>query len=186
MDHDLDIGPLQRATQPDPRISRLRYPRWHPRHSARSSHRPLRRSLHHAVRQLRNGAAPSDFPSQQHSHSWPSCHDHGNQLDEQPDWYCCCCKSSLWLQRTKTLLTNLSTQQIFLPKYGPTYKTPFYISLGLSIFSFVGYIAFRILIVSVNRWRAKKVASMTLEEIEEENNGTTRIGDKKWTFQYTT
>jgi hypothetical protein len=46
--------------------------------------------------------------------------------------------------------------------------------------------AFRILIVSVNRWRAKKVASMTLEEIEEENNGTTRIGDKKWTFQYTT
>jgi hypothetical protein len=38
----------------------------------------------------------------------------------------------------------------------------------------------------VNRWRAKKVASMTLEEIEEENNGTTRLGDKKLTFQYTT
>ncbi|RFU31592.1 hypothetical protein B7463_g4711, partial [Scytalidium lignicola] len=76
--------------------------------------------------------------------------------------------------------------EIFLPKYAPTYRKPFYISLGLSTFSFVGYVGFRILLMYVNRWRAKKVTSMTLEEIEEENNGTTRLGDKKWTFQYTT
>jgi hypothetical protein len=79
-----------------------------------------------------------------------------------------------------------SLQQLFLPKYAPTYAFPFKVSLGLGVFAWLSYAGYRILLVRVNAWRRKKVASMTPEEIHIENTTDTRLGDKKWTFQYTT
>lgn len=48
------------------------------------------------------------------------------------------------------------------------------------------YKAYRYLLLFINKRRAAKVARMTLEEIEEEKTAEVRMGDKKYTFVYTT
>lgn len=56
----------------------------------------------------------------------------------------------------------------------------------MGIFAWITYAAYRLVLLRVNRWRQRKVVSMTPEEIDEENNSDVRVGDKKRTFQYTT
>jgi len=75
--------------------------------------------------------------------------------------------------------------EIFLPKYAPTYKQPFYISLGMMSAAWLGFLGLFFFVRYQNRWRARKIASMTQEEIEEEISSDRRMSDKKWTFQYT-
>lgn len=64
-------------------------------------------------------------------------------------------------------LAGIIGSEIFLAKYGTTYRVPLGITLRL-----------------VNRWKAGKVAAMTPEEIEEENTGDRRYADRKYTFVY--
>ncbi|KAH8585447.1 major facilitator superfamily domain-containing protein [Bisporella sp. PMI_857] len=74
--------------------------------------------------------------------------------------------------------------QIFRPKFAPRYLTPFYIVLALNIFAIIGYSGYQLLLRNVNRSRALKLASMTQAEIQAEEEGSERLGDKKYTFQY--
>ena len=73
-----------------------------------------------------------------------------------------------------------------MPKYAPTYAFPFKVSLALCCFAWVCYVGYWYALIRINKWRRDKVASMTQEEIEAENRSDKRVGDKKWTFQYTT
>jgi hypothetical protein len=50
--------------------------------------------------------------------------------------------------------------------------------------AWVGYAAYHFELKAVNRYRAKKIAKMTPEEIEEENRSDKRYADRKWTFVY--
>ena len=47
-----------------------------------------------------------------------------------------------------------------------------------------GFAATSVALRLVNKSRAKKLADMGPEEIEEENRSDVRRGDKKWTFVY--
>jgi hypothetical protein len=81
-------------------------------------------------------------------------------------------------------LAGIIGSQIFLTRYGPSYRVPLGITLGLVGVSFCGYVAYGITLRLVNRWKAKKVAAMTSEEIEEENTTEKRYADRKYTFIY--
>jgi hypothetical protein len=50
--------------------------------------------------------------------------------------------------------------------------------------AFCGYAAYYFELKFWNRYKAKKIANMTPEEIEEENTNDVRYADKKWTFVY--
>lgn len=50
--------------------------------------------------------------------------------------------------------------------------------------SFVGYAAYHFELRAANRYKAIKVAEMTVEEIEDERVDDKRYADKKWTFVY--
>lgn len=76
--------------------------------------------------------------------------------------------------------------ELFLSKYGPTYHFPLKVTAGLIAASFVGYSCYRLLFLFVNKYKARKVAGMTPEQVEEENMNGTRYADKKWTFVYGT
>ncbi|CAK7237725.1 hypothetical protein SBRCBS47491_010102 [Sporothrix bragantina] len=80
--------------------------------------------------------------------------------------------------------SGLIGSQIFLSKYGPSYRTPLLITLGLAIAGFLLFIANAVVLQMVNRRRAKIVSRMTPEEIAEENASDKRYGDKKVTFVY--
>ncbi|KAL1983800.1 hypothetical protein VTN96DRAFT_9886 [Rasamsonia emersonii] len=81
-------------------------------------------------------------------------------------------------------LAGIIGSEIILAKYGPTYRVPLGITLGLVGVSFVGYAGYGIALRVVNCWKARKVAAMTAEEIEEENRGERRYADRKYTFVY--
>ncbi len=81
-------------------------------------------------------------------------------------------------------LAGVIGAQIFVPKEAPRYHTPFLICLGINIFSIVGYSLVRVLFMWVNAKRRAAVAKMSPEEIQAENEGTERLGDKKVTFQF--
>lgn len=83
-------------------------------------------------------------------------------------------------------LSGVLGSQIFRQKYSPRYLVPFYITLGLNIFALIGYSGYVVLLRKVNKDRAKKVAAMTRAEIQDEEESTVRLGDKKWTFVYQT
>lgn len=74
--------------------------------------------------------------------------------------------------------------QLFRPKYGPSYHYPLSVTTGLMSVGLIIFAGTSIALRLVNRWRAKKVAAMTPEEIEEEQASSTRVGDKKYTFVY--
>ena len=75
---------------------------------------------------------------------------------------------------------------MFTSMYAPTYRIPFYATLGVIIWSWINYFLVYVLLKGANRYRAKKLERMSLEEIEEENVSDRRLSDKKWTFVYTT
>lgn len=81
-------------------------------------------------------------------------------------------------------LGGIIGSELFLAKYGPTYVWPLKVTTGLIAVSFVGYAAYYFELRLWNRYKAKKIANMTPEEIEEENRNDVRYADKKWTFVY--
>lgn len=81
-------------------------------------------------------------------------------------------------------LAGVIGSQVYDAKYGPSYRTSFFITLGIAITSFIGYVAYRITLAAVNGWKRKKLAQMTPEEIERERTNDTRYGDRKITFIY--
>lgn len=83
-------------------------------------------------------------------------------------------------------IAEIRAQELFLPKYSPSYAFPFKVSLALACFAWAEYLAYYFIVKAINRWRRKTVTAMTPEEIDEENTSDRRVGDKKWTFQYTT
>lgn len=81
-------------------------------------------------------------------------------------------------------LSGIIGSELFLAQYGPDYKYPLTVTLGLMVAAFFGYALLHVLLRLVNRWRAKKIANMTAAELEAENKSDVRVGDKKWTFVY--
>jgi len=83
-------------------------------------------------------------------------------------------------------LAQVFSSELFQSMYGPTYNYSMKVLLGLMILAFFGYASVAITLRLVNRSRAKKVAAMTPQELEEENLSDKRVGDKKLTFVYGT
>jgi MFS family permease len=81
-------------------------------------------------------------------------------------------------------LAGIIGSQLFLAEYGPTYHKPLILTLILVAISFVGYTGYRFALQAANNYKAKKVAQMTPEEIEEENTNDVRWADRKYTFVY--
>lgn len=89
---------------------------------------------------------------------------------------------------SSTLYTRESThlQQLFRPQYSPDYRLPFFVCLGVNVFAFFAYLGYRYLLLAANKRRAAKIGAMTQDEINEEIVDAVRVGDKKYTFVYTT
>ncbi|GFZ45964.1 hypothetical protein JCM24511_03697 [Saitozyma sp. JCM 24511] len=83
-------------------------------------------------------------------------------------------------------LAGVIGSQLFRAQYAPAYRLPFFVCLGVNIFAFLAYLAYRYLLLFANRRRAAKVARMSPEEVQEELTDEKRLGDKKYTFRYTT
>ncbi|KAH7030572.1 major facilitator superfamily domain-containing protein [Microdochium trichocladiopsis] len=81
-------------------------------------------------------------------------------------------------------LAGIIGTQLFKPQYGPSYIFPLQVTVGLISVGWAGFAAVGVGLRLVNRWRYKKIQSMTPEQIEEENRSDTRKGDRKWTFVY--
>ncbi|EJU03506.1 MFS general substrate transporter [Dacryopinax primogenitus] len=81
-------------------------------------------------------------------------------------------------------LSGVIGSELFVPQYGPDYRYPLKITLILVCTSFALYIVVYILLRYTNWLRAKKLATMTADELEEENRSDVRVGDKKYTFVY--
>jgi nitrate/nitrite transporter NarK len=81
-------------------------------------------------------------------------------------------------------LGGIIGSELFLAKYGPDYVWPLKVTTGLIAVAFVGYAAYYFELKMWNRYKAKKIANMTPEEIEDENTNDVRYSDKKWTFVY--
>lgn len=81
-------------------------------------------------------------------------------------------------------LSGVIGSQLFRAKYKPRYLVPFYVTLGIIAVALLGYVAYRYTLQAVNRYRAKKVAQWSAEDIEHERTSNKRYADKKYTFVY--
>jgi ACR3 family arsenite efflux pump ArsB len=81
-------------------------------------------------------------------------------------------------------LAGIIGSQLFQAKYGPDYHYPLSVTLGLVAVSLLGYTTYRFVLQFANKRKAKKVAVMTPEEIEDENSNDIRYADAKYTFVY--
>ena len=81
-------------------------------------------------------------------------------------------------------VSGIIGSQLFQSRYGPSYLYPLRVSIGLLAIGWAGFFGTSVALRLINRSRAKKIASMTTAEVEEENRSKIRAGDKKWTFVY--
>ncbi|CAI6335791.1 unnamed protein product [Periconia digitata] len=81
-------------------------------------------------------------------------------------------------------LGGIIGSELFLSRYGPSYVFPLKVTTGLIAVSFLGYLAYYFELKGWNKYKAKKLASMTPTDIEEERTNDIRYADKKWTFVY--
>ncbi|KAK0758742.1 hypothetical protein N5P37_008225 [Trichoderma harzianum] len=81
-------------------------------------------------------------------------------------------------------LAGIIGAQIFGAKFGPSYTTSFYITLGIAIIALLGYTGYRFALAAANRYKKDKMAQMTSEELERERTDHIRYGDRKYTFIY--
>jgi len=65
-------------------------------------------------------------------------------------------------------LAGVFSSLLFQPSFGPTYRTPFFVTLALVMVSFAGYAAFRSLLIHENHARQALLASWTEEDINAE------------------
>ena len=81
-------------------------------------------------------------------------------------------------------LGGIIGSELFLSRYGPDYHYPLKVTAGLIAVSMLGYAAYGATLVVVNKWKARKLRGMSVEEIQAEKVGEKRYADKKWTFVY--
>jgi len=81
-------------------------------------------------------------------------------------------------------LGGIIGSELYNPRYGPDYRFPLKVTAGLIGVAWLGYAAYHFELRLVNRWKAGKVARMTLEEIEDERVNDVRYADRKYTFVY--
>jgi hypothetical protein len=81
-------------------------------------------------------------------------------------------------------LAGVIGSQLFRASYAPRYLVPFYVTLGIIAFSLAAYVAYRFGLRAVNRYRARKIATWSEADIENERVNGRRLGDKKYTFVY--
>ena len=81
-------------------------------------------------------------------------------------------------------LGGIIGSELYLSKYGPDYHWPLKVTVGLIAAAWVGYAAYHFELKFMNRYKAKKIAKMTPEEIEAESRNEKRYADRKWTFVY--
>jgi len=79
---------------------------------------------------------------------------------------------------------GIISSEVFQSQYGPTYKFSLTISLILLCVAFCGYVFVNLALRLSNHRKAKFVAKMTPEELQEENLSDLRYGDRKYTFTY--
>ncbi|KAK4046566.1 hypothetical protein OIO90_006517 [Microbotryomycetes sp. JL221] len=82
-------------------------------------------------------------------------------------------------------VAGVAGAQLFRPAYAPRYLIPFYVSLGLNVFAFVGYGLYRMLLWYVNRVRDRRTKNWTKQDWQMEEDNDERKGDNKLTFRYT-
>ncbi len=66
-------------------------------------------------------------------------------------------------------LAGLLSALLFSPRHAPHYIIPFYVTFAMVLFSFVGYLVFRALLLWENKVRVRMVSSWTSEEIKQES-----------------
>lgn len=81
-------------------------------------------------------------------------------------------------------LGGIIGSELYKPRYGPDYHFPLKVTAGLIGVAWVGYAAYHFELRFANRYKARKIAQMTHEEIEEENRNDKRYADRKYTFVY--
>ncbi|OQV10578.1 hypothetical protein CLAIMM_14555 [Cladophialophora immunda] len=81
-------------------------------------------------------------------------------------------------------LGGIIGSELFLSKYGPTYRWPLKVTVALVAASWVGFALYHFELRYANHYRAKCLARMTPEEIEDERTNDKRYADKKRTFVY--
>ncbi|KAI0154210.1 major facilitator superfamily transporter [Xylariaceae sp. FL1272] len=81
-------------------------------------------------------------------------------------------------------LAGIIGAQLYRSEYGPGYILPLKVTVGIIAAALVGFAMTSVGLRFVNTSRAKKIRDMSAAELEEENRGGPRIGDKKWTFVY--
>jgi len=81
-------------------------------------------------------------------------------------------------------LGGIIGSELFLAQYGPSYVWPLKVTTGLVAVAFLGYAGYYFELRGWNRYKGRKIAAMSPEEIEEENTSEVRYADKKWTFVY--
>lgn len=57
---------------------------------------------------------------------------------------------------------------LFQPRFAPSYRTPFFVTLSLVLVSFAGYAVFRTLVIRMNNARQAIVSSWSDEDVEAE------------------
>jgi len=81
-------------------------------------------------------------------------------------------------------LGGIIGSELFDPKYGPDYHFPLKVTAGLIGVAWLGYAAYHFELKFANKYKAKKIAQMTPEEIEDESVNDKRYADRKYTFVY--
>lgn len=81
-------------------------------------------------------------------------------------------------------LAGIIGSEIYSARYGPSYRTSFFITLGISIVALIGYACYRLGLAAVNRYKKKRMAMMSADEQENERSNSTRYADRKYTFLY--
>jgi hypothetical protein len=81
-------------------------------------------------------------------------------------------------------LGGIIGSELFAPKYGPDYHFPLKVTAGLIGIVWLGYAAYHFELRIANRWKARKIAGMSAEELDDEKTNDVRYPDRKYTFVY--
>ncbi|KAE9988416.1 hypothetical protein EG328_011176 [Venturia inaequalis] len=78
-------------------------------------------------------------------------------------------------------LAGVFSSLLFQPKFAPSYRTPFFVTLSLVLVSFAGYALFRTLIMRMNNTRQMVVSNWSDEDVEAERRyGTGPISGHRY------
>ncbi|QDS74095.1 hypothetical protein FKW77_009643 [Venturia effusa] len=78
-------------------------------------------------------------------------------------------------------LAGVFSSLLFQPKFAPSYRTPFFVTLSLVLISFAGYALFRALIIRMNNTRQIVVSRWSDEDVEAERRfGTGPVNNNRF------